>query len=521
MRHLGIILAFLLTAGMAGPAMADDGTRIADVLGKHYYAAGAENLEEYLASLALEPGEETKAAELAQGMWAKIETRNIQIGQVEIALSPEGDMALARYSVSGTIRDKASGDSFPKQTTYIALLVKQGAWKIKKSMPEVVFRQQFKEESLQRQSARMLALADGKALPAADDTRAGEDLKPRSIRKPTARTKPSTSYRKARPKNPAPSRPQAQVNSTNSGTSQAKAQAQSASKPGKPGNPPSDIQRKQAARSFSQGTDAYNQQRYQEAADHYRAYLSVHPGDRMATERLALAQQMIQNQKFGSLQVLCQPQAQVFVDGKLVGKTPLNLNQVRIGSRLVEVRTAHGKQSRTLMIKSLTKTSIEFDLRNAQKAEMEEPAKQQAAAAVQTKPAPQAGRARPARSTAASAPAAPTKTPAATEGAPPPGVNQKRGFILEVSGNEVTIDLGSNQKVKPGDQFVVLRMKQLVHPVSRKKYFWKKRAGIIQVTQVQDELALAEVVEGKVEVGLPIVPPEKDEGPAGFGEVGE
>jgi hypothetical protein len=378
-------------------------------------------------------------------------------------------MALARYGVNGLISDKKSGDSFRKQTTYVAILVKRDGWKIKRVMPEVIFRGQLKEESLQRQSWRMLALADGKAAPR-DDAGSGKALAPGASAAPTSRNAPAaTSGVRA-----------------STGFSEQVIPPSAANAP-----KPDDQERMRAAQAFREGTEAFNAQQYDKAIRKFEAYLAVNPNDEMGRRRLAMARRMKSGMGFGSLEVSCQPPAQVFLDGKPAGTTPLSLDRVPAGARRLEVRTAQASQSREVDIKPRTLSIVKFylgDARQPARAQSEPEPSAPPPPAKQTAPAPDAQ-------------ARKKTTPAPGEAA------SARGFILEVNGEEATIDLGSNQGVKPGDRFKVMRMKTFIHPVSGKKYFWKRQAGVIEVTQVQEELSLAVAVSsrGELEPGLPIV----------------
>ncbi len=71
----------------------------------------------------------------------------------------------------------------------------------------------------------------------------------------------------------------------------------------------------------------------------------------------------------------------------------------------------------------------------------------------------------------------------------------QRGYLVAVEGPEVTIDLGSGDGIKPGQVLEVLSLKKLKHPVTGKAMFLKRPVGRIQVTEVQDQLSLAKVLD--------------------------
>ncbi len=120
--------------------------------------------------------------------------------------------------------------------------------------------------------------------------------------------------------------------------------------------------RRLAQLAFTQGVDAFNAGRYQEAADEFRRYLEVFPGDAAGRDHLKRALAMVAESKVGTLVVGCRPVAEVFLDGKKVGRTPLVLKQVPVGHHRVEVRAYGGSRVKEVDIKGRTATKVRFDL---------------------------------------------------------------------------------------------------------------------------------------------------------------
>lgn len=72
----------------------------------------------------------------------------------------------------------------------------------------------------------------------------------------------------------------------------------------------------------------------------------------------------------------------------------------------------------------------------------------------------------------------------------------KRGYVVEVKGSEVVIDLGKEQGIKTGDRFQVMRSKVVKHPVTGKHLTWRQAVAIIQVKETQDQLSIAATISG-------------------------
>jgi serine/threonine protein kinase len=120
--------------------------------------------------------------------------------------------------------------------------------------------------------------------------------------------------------------------------------------------------RREANLAFTQGSDFFNAGRYSEAAREFDKYLKVFPDDRTARKNLADAKRMAHEVRYGTLIVSCTPQAEVYVDGRKKGSTPLTLREVEVGRRKVEVRALGGRSHKMVNIKSRTETRVPFSL---------------------------------------------------------------------------------------------------------------------------------------------------------------
>ncbi len=161
--HCWVAVAAALAAVGAGPGdPPSDPTEMAGkVVADYFYSAEAEDLDAHLATRDLAPGEREKTAAFVQGVWARVGTRKVKVGRVEVVLSPGGDQALARCEVSGEVVNKETGESFAKEAAYVAVLsLRDGSWKIRRVVPEEVFRRRMVEDSLARQAQDLLEAAD-------------------------------------------------------------------------------------------------------------------------------------------------------------------------------------------------------------------------------------------------------------------------------------------------------------------------------------------------------------------------
>jgi hypothetical protein len=121
-------------------------------------------------------------------------------------------------------------------------------------------------------------------------------------------------------------------------------------------------QRRRAAKlDYTQAMDEFNAGNYEKSALLIRNYLVVFPGDSQAKAFLAKAEKIARAQKHGWLSIDCQPKAEVYIDGKPMGKTPLK-TELAAGTHEVEVRAKGRSQTSSIYIKPRTSHGINFDL---------------------------------------------------------------------------------------------------------------------------------------------------------------
>ncbi len=121
-------------------------------------------------------------------------------------------------------------------------------------------------------------------------------------------------------------------------------------------------QRRRAAKlDYTQAMDEFNAGNYEKSTQLIRNYLAVFPGDAQAKAMLVKAEKLTRSKKHGWLSVKCQPRAEVYVDGKPEGKTPLKL-ELNVGLHEVEVRAQGRSQTSSIFIKPRTSHGISFDL---------------------------------------------------------------------------------------------------------------------------------------------------------------
>jgi hypothetical protein len=121
-------------------------------------------------------------------------------------------------------------------------------------------------------------------------------------------------------------------------------------------------QRRRAAKlDYTQAMDEFNAGNYEKSAQLIRNYLAVFPGDAQAQALLAKAEKLARAQKHGWIKVTCRPKAEVFIDGKLMGQTPLKA-ELPVGTHEIEVRAQGRSQSSSIYIKPRTSHGIDFDL---------------------------------------------------------------------------------------------------------------------------------------------------------------
>lgn len=120
--------------------------------------------------------------------------------------------------------------------------------------------------------------------------------------------------------------------------------------------------RRQARLAKVGGVTHFNAKRYARAAKNFSVYLKVFPEDTVVSGWRRQALSLADAMNHGMLAVHCRPTAQVLLDGKLMGVTPLTLPRVAVGSRRVEV-TAHGaSQRKVINIRGRTAYEVKFTL---------------------------------------------------------------------------------------------------------------------------------------------------------------
>ena len=86
--------------------------------------------------------------------------------------------------------------------------------------------------------------------------------------------------------------------------------------------------------------------------------------------------------------------------------------------------------------------------------------------------------------------APPPPAPAAA----PHAAQPTRGYVLQVKGKLVYLDLGLRDNVRVGDTFEIIRDEEIVHPITGENLGGKSTVGVVKVTQVFEKLSVAEVV---------------------------
>ncbi|MEW5912093.1 MAG: PEGA domain-containing protein [Thermodesulfobacteriota bacterium] len=122
--------------------------------------------------------------------------------------------------------------------------------------------------------------------------------------------------------------------------------------------------RRQARLDYVQAVTEFNAGRYQNAVRLLQQCLAVLPGDEQARKLLALAQEQARKSQTGSLQVTSTPPAEVFLDGRPLGRTPLNLPALAVGRYKLQARRGGFSREHDLVIKPRTATSVTFDLQS-------------------------------------------------------------------------------------------------------------------------------------------------------------
>ena len=97
----------------------------------------------------------------------------------------------------------------------------------------------------------------------------------------------------------------------------------------------------------------------------------------------------------------------------------------------------------------------------------------------------------------AAAPPPKPKEPKAKKARAKKPTRPMRGYVVDVSGEEVVLDMGRRQGVKAGDRFEAFVVKTLRHPVTHKRLVKRTRRGVVKVVEVEQDLASARVISGK------------------------
>jgi hypothetical protein len=120
-------------------------------------------------------------------------------------------------------------------------------------------------------------------------------------------------------------------------------------------------ERREARLALVQGISDFNARRYREAEANILAFLRVFPEDAEGLYYLDLARAQGQAVGVGRLKVFCAPEAQVLLDGRPVGQTPLSLPAAP-GVRRVEVRAHGGGQGQEVRVPAGGEAQVSFTL---------------------------------------------------------------------------------------------------------------------------------------------------------------
>lgn len=125
---------------------------------------------------------------------------------------------------------------------------------------------------------------------------------------------------------------------------------------------PSKAERHKAQQAYARGIEQFNGKSYDQAVNLFRQYLAVYPNDATAKKNLALAEKMAGESQYGSLAVQSSPPGEVYLDGRAMGRTPLELGRIPLGAHRVEIRAYGGTASRNVNIRSRTRSSVNLEL---------------------------------------------------------------------------------------------------------------------------------------------------------------
>jgi tetratricopeptide (TPR) repeat protein len=121
--------------------------------------------------------------------------------------------------------------------------------------------------------------------------------------------------------------------------------------------------REQARQARATGIADFKAGRWESAVNNLRKYLAEFPDDRSVSELLSQASKVHASYQVGALEVHSTPSARVYLDGRYVGITPLQMDKVPKGGHRVEVRiVGYKSQSRELFIKGSAVNGVSFTL---------------------------------------------------------------------------------------------------------------------------------------------------------------
>ncbi len=121
-------------------------------------------------------------------------------------------------------------------------------------------------------------------------------------------------------------------------------------------------QRRKAELAKVEGVSQYNAQHYTQAVRSFDQYLKVFPDDVAVQNWRREALRLAGEVKVGTVTVLCEPRAQVLLDGKPVGLSPITLSSVPAGERLVAVRALGASQEKRVRVRGRTAYELSFTL---------------------------------------------------------------------------------------------------------------------------------------------------------------
>lgn len=150
-------IMFLLTLVPIQVHALNDVDLIKNIIRIYYESTVKEDLDTFLDTLSLETEEEReRIGELTHNAWSIVGTKDLQLGPIEVAVSSDGNTAVASYVASGVLYNKKTGESFKKNMPYTAVLVKNGSWKLDRVISQILFKEKMKHAYEQYLAIRML-----------------------------------------------------------------------------------------------------------------------------------------------------------------------------------------------------------------------------------------------------------------------------------------------------------------------------------------------------------------------------